>query len=93
MKKIQSFSLLFNIQGIIITSKERFFILGNLSKRNVTISTTTHEPTRSEHISQKPTLNSDSNRWEYYKPRYVDRNDVAYHLTLLLLWGAHMNML
>ncbi len=46
-----------------------------------------------QHILENPTLNNVSNRWEYYKPRYVDRNVVAYHPTLLLLWGAHMNML
>jgi hypothetical protein len=44
MKKIQSLSLLFNIQGISSSPpKNFFFILGNLSKRNVTNSTTTHE--------------------------------------------------
>ncbi len=46
-----------------------------------------------EHISQKPTLNNDSNTWEYYRPRYVDLNVFTYHPTLLLSWGAHMNML
>ncbi len=46
-----------------------------------------------EHISQKPTINNYSNRWEYYRPRYVDCNVVAYHPMLLLLWGAHVNML
>jgi len=40
-----------------------------------------------------PTLNNVSNRWEYYRPIYANHNVVAYHPTLLLFWGAHMNML
>jgi hypothetical protein len=47
----------------------------------------------SQHILEKPTLNNVSNRWEYYRPKYANHNVVAYHPTLLLLWGAHMNML
>jgi hypothetical protein len=44
MKKIQSLSLLFNTQGISSSPpKIFFFMLGNLSKRNVTNSITTHE--------------------------------------------------
>jgi hypothetical protein len=31
-----------------------------------------------------------SNKWEYCRPKYADRNVVAYHPTLLLLWGTHM---
>ncbi len=38
-------------------------------------------------------MNNVSNRWEYYRPRYANRNVIAYHPTLLVLWGAHMNML
>lgn len=33
-----------------------------------------------------------SKRYLYYRPRYVDRNVVPYHPTILLLWGAHMNL-
>jgi hypothetical protein len=47
----------------------------------------------SKHISQNQVLKNDSNRWEYYKAQYVDCNVVAYQPTLLLLWGAHANML
>jgi hypothetical protein len=39
----------------------------------------------SQHISKNPILNNVSNKWEYYKPRYVDCNVVAYHPTLLFL--------
>jgi hypothetical protein len=34
-----------------------------------------------------------TNKWEYYRPQYEDRNVVPYHSTLLLLWGAHLNIL
>jgi hypothetical protein len=30
--------------------------------------------------------------WQYYRPRYEDRNVVLYHCTTLILWGAHMNI-
>ena len=33
-----------------------------------------------------------SKRYLYYRPRHVDRNVVPYHPTILLLWGAHMNL-
>ncbi len=28
----------------------------------------------------------------FHRPRYCDRNVVPYHPTILLLWGAHMNL-
>jgi hypothetical protein len=37
-------------------------------------------------------LNPYTQRWEYYRPRYYDWNVVPYHATLLLLWGAHINI-
>jgi hypothetical protein len=46
-----------------------------------------------QHISKNTTLNNVSNRWEYYRPRYANHNVITYHPTLLLLGGAHMNML
>jgi hypothetical protein len=43
-EKIESLSILFNIKGISPSPKKKdFIILGNLSKRNVTNSTTIHE--------------------------------------------------
>jgi hypothetical protein len=47
----------------------------------------------SKNISQKQVLKNDWNRWEYYRAQYVDCNVIAYQPTLLLLWGAHANML
>ena len=41
------------------------------------------------HIEEKTTYNPESKRWEYYRPRYEDRNVVPYHASLLLMWGAH----
>jgi hypothetical protein len=32
-------------------------------------------------------------KWEYYRPRYENRNVVPYHPTLLLLWGTHLKIL
>ena len=31
-------------------------------------------------------------RWEYYKPRHEDCNVVPYQASLLLVWGAHLNL-
>lgn len=39
-----------------------------------------------------PVFDSVHNRWLYFRPRYEDRNIVPYHPTVLLLWGAHMNL-
>jgi hypothetical protein len=47
----------------------------------------------SQRIFKNPIVNNVSNRWEYYMPKYADHNVVAYHPTLLLLCGAHINML
>ena len=44
------------------------------------------------HTEEQTTYNVDTRRWEYYRPRYEDRNVVPYHATLLLLWGAHINL-
>ena len=44
------------------------------------------------HIEEKTTYNSETKRWEYYRPRHEDRNVVPYHATLLLVWGAHLNL-
>jgi hypothetical protein len=30
--------------------------------------------------------------WEYYRPKHCDWNVVLYYATLLLLWGAHINV-
>jgi hypothetical protein len=39
-----------------------------------------------------PQHNSSTNRYDYYRPTDDDRNVVPYHPTVLLLWGAHMNL-
>ena len=44
------------------------------------------------HIEEKITYNSKTKRWEYYVPRHEDQNIVPYHATLLLVWGAHLNL-
>lgn len=31
-------------------------------------------------------------RWEYFQPKYCDKNVVPYHATILLVWGAHINL-
>jgi hypothetical protein len=41
---------------------------------------------------RQPRLSPYNQRWEYYRPRHYDRNVVPYHATLLLLWGAHINI-
>jgi hypothetical protein len=37
-------------------------------------------------------FNNYTNHWEYHHPKYEDRNVVPYHASLLLLWGAHLNI-
>ena len=44
------------------------------------------------HVEEKTTYNSETKRWEYYRPRFKDCNVVPYHATLLLVWGAHLNL-
>ena len=44
------------------------------------------------HSEAKTTYNTESRRWDYYKPRFEDRNVVPYHASILFLWGAHMNI-
>jgi hypothetical protein len=46
----------------------------------------------SMHINNKAVFNARSTRWKYHRPWYIDRNVVSYHATLLLLWGAHLNL-
>jgi hypothetical protein len=46
----------------------------------------------SVHENDKAIFNIRNTRWEYHRPRYIDRNVVPYHATLLLLWGAHLNL-
>ncbi len=36
-------------------------------------------------------LTKKTNKWEYYTPRYEDRNVVPYHRMLLLVCEAHLN--
>jgi hypothetical protein len=45
------------------------------------------------HVEPNSSFNKETNKWEYYRPRYEDWNVVPYHPTLLLLWGAHFNVL
>ncbi len=45
------------------------------------------------HVEPNYFFNKETNRWEYYRPQYEDQNVVPYHSTLLLLWGAHLNIL
>jgi hypothetical protein len=45
------------------------------------------------HVEPNSFFNKETNKWEYYKPRYEDQNVVSYHPTLLLLWGVHFNVL
>jgi hypothetical protein len=45
-----------------------------------------------EHKSKDATFNPVTTRWEYFRPRYVDRNTVSYHPLVMLLWGAHCNI-
>ena len=44
------------------------------------------------HTEEQTTYNVDIRRWDYYRPRNEDRNVVPYHATILLLWGAHINL-
>jgi hypothetical protein len=32
-------------------------------------------------------------KWEYYRPRYEDRNVVSYHPRITIKWGSHSNFL
>ncbi len=45
------------------------------------------------HVEPIYVFNKETKRWEYYRPQYEDQNVVPYHSTLLLLWGAHLNIL
>lgn len=42
--------------------------------------------------SHKAVFSLEKLRWTYFRPRYEDRNVVPYHPSVLLLWGAHMNL-
>ena len=42
--------------------------------------------------NMKAQSNVYTKRWEYYRPRYCDRNVVPYHTILLLIWRAHINI-
>jgi hypothetical protein len=44
------------------------------------------------HPQRQCTYNPATKRWQYYRPSPAHRNVVPYHPTLLLLWGAHMNI-
>lgn len=44
------------------------------------------------HPSKEAYLEGKEQRWQYYRPRYRDRNIVPYHPGVLLLWDAHMNL-
>lgn len=37
-------------------------------------------------------INTCANRWEYFLPKHCDQNVVLYHATILLIWGAHLNI-
>jgi hypothetical protein len=37
-------------------------------------------------------INTCIDRWEYFLPRQCDQNVVMYCVTLLLIWGAHLNI-
>lgn len=37
-------------------------------------------------------FNNYTNHREYHRPKYEDHNVVPYHASLLLLWGAHLNI-
>jgi hypothetical protein len=37
-------------------------------------------------------VNRSTNRWEYFRLKHCDWNDVPYHFTLLLILGAHLNI-
>lgn len=37
-------------------------------------------------------LETTTEQWQYFRPRYEHRNVVPYHPTMLLLWQAHMNL-
>jgi hypothetical protein len=37
-------------------------------------------------------LDDASTRWKYFRPGYLHRNVVPFHPSVLLLWGAHMNL-
>lgn len=45
------------------------------------------------HPDVEASFNVASGRWDYFCPREVDRNTVPYHAIILLLWGAHCNVL
>lgn len=38
-------------------------------------------------------FNVSSGRWDYFRLRKVDRNTVTYHPIIMILWGAHCNLL
>jgi hypothetical protein len=42
--------------------------------------------------NMEATFNAPTLWWEYFRPRYVDRNTVSYHPLVMLLWGAHCNV-
>jgi uncharacterized protein YlbG (UPF0298 family) len=46
----------------------------------------------SVHENDKAMFNARNTRWEYHRPQYIDRNIVPYHVVLLLLWEAHLNL-
>lgn len=43
-------------------------------------------------ISQAPVYNQKTKRYDYCRLNHCDRNVVPYHPSVLLLWGAHMNI-
>jgi hypothetical protein len=45
------------------------------------------------HIEVKLSLNIETNKWEYYTLCYEDQNVVPFHPTLLILCGAHLNII
>jgi hypothetical protein len=47
----------------------------------------------SPHIEPNSFLIKKTNKWKYYTPPYEDQNVVPYHPTLLLVCGAHLNIL
>lgn len=40
----------------------------------------------------EPILDPLTQRWLYFRPRHEHRNVIPYHRSMLLLWGAHMNI-
>lgn len=50
-------------------------------------------PVLKEHPEKCASFNPAKSRWEYFCLRKIDRNTVPYHPIVLLLWGAHCNVL